>query len=90
MEGRGWGLGPDDGFCRLSSSLIEGIRAGYLQWPSKIMVAGSYESVTYADAYYRSLALARIMRERWGIDSDSTVLFSAHNVCWYPVVVAAV
>lgn len=90
MEGREWGLGPDDGFCRLSSSLIEGIRAGYLQWPSKIMVAGSYESVTYADAYYRSLALARIMRERWGIDSDSTVLFSAHNVCWYPVVVAAV
>lgn len=74
---------------RRSVSLVEGMRDGYLNEPYKMMVAGSYESMTYADAYYRTLALAYVLSDKWGIGSSSTVLFSANNLVWYPVVLAA-
>lgn len=75
---------------RRSVSLIEGMRDGYLREPYKMLVAGSYESMTYADAYYRSLALAGVLRDKWNIGPESTVIFSANNVCWYVVVLTAV
>ena len=75
---------------RRSASLIEGIREGYLLEPYKVIVAGSYESMTYTEAYYRSLALGYVLHHEWGIGQESTVLFSANNVCWYVVVLAAV
>lgn len=74
---------------RASHSLIEGMRDGYLREPYKMLIAASCESMTYADAYYRSLALAGVLRDTWSIGPQSTILFSANNMCWYVVVLAA-
>lgn len=75
---------------RRSVSYIEGIREGYLHEPYKMLTVGSYESMTYADAYYRASALAKILHEKWGISPGKTVMFSSFNTCWFIVVFAAV
>lgn len=69
--------------------LIEGMREGCVRQPQKMLVVGSYESLTYADAYYKALALACVLRDEWGIGSHSTVLLSAPNTCWYVIAMAA-
>lgn len=65
------------------------MKKGYLREPYKMMVVGTYESLTYADGYYRVLALARILHERWGVGPESTIILSSANVCWYVVVLTA-
>jgi fatty-acyl-CoA synthase len=74
---------------RRSTSLVEGMKTGYLREPYKMLVVGSYESMTYADAYYRVLALARILHERWKVGPTSTIILSSPNVCWFVVVLTA-
>lgn len=73
-----------------SPLLIEGMRDGCYSEPYKMLVVGSYESVTYGEAYYRTLALAGVLADEWDIGPASTVVLSANNVCWYVVVAAAV
>lgn len=72
-----------------SFSLVHALREGYVRTPSKRMMVGVNESMTYADAYRRANVLAWHLRSDYGIVAGSTVGLSAPNDIHVPLVMAA-
>lgn len=83
----------DKGGCAAQGpqpSLMRFLREGYTRDPFKQLLVGQDESITYAQAYLRAVALARYLRDSHGIGQGKTVLVAAANATACPYVLASV
>ena len=71
-------------------TLASALRDGYVHTPGKQMIIGVNAIITYAGAYQRANVLAWHLSRVCGVCEGSTVVISAPNEIYVPVVMAAV
>ena len=75
--------------CAIRSHLVLALKDGYLFSPNKVLINDSAKTMTYGEAYIRSLKLHNTLKEQYQLDKDDWVCVITGNNAWFPLVLSA-
>ncbi len=75
--------------CAIRSHLVLALKDFYLFSPNKVLINDSAKTMTYGEAYIRSLKLHNTLKEQYQLDKDDWVCVITGNNAWFPLVLSA-